>query len=433
MQNSQLSLVSLVSCDFSGSPDTVRVWNVDSGNPTSRMTTGRSERHKETIVWSVAFCGHDLKIMTGDSRGKTCFWNGRTGTLLDAYQTHKADVLTVAVTKPPSAAEAFSAGVDPLVVHFRPVPRKDGCDEKWVKSIHRSVHSHDVRAIVAAGRHVFSAGVDATIAVTDMAAKTVLKLPPIPHGQCVAMAKEAEVVVLRQPKCLEVWRLGQPPETTLSELVVGSVCPLNRDPVKVLQLVSKDDETIRCCGVSTDAIWMAYASSTRFRVYAVSGVTDSRPVVHRANIDVNNDQDEVQLPHHIRFFHEEKKTKGKCSAAMWSMVTATEKGKLQVFTLTADATTPAATLKFTVNFTKAGVSHLEVKAKFVNNACHVSIPFSKRRRSPRRVRCVWRRTSTARCPCSTSPATAARCRGWPPTRGRRSRVWPCPAPRTRSS
>lgn len=41
----------------------------------------------------------DLTIVSGDSRGKTSFWNGKTGTLVDSYQTHKADVLAVAVAK----------------------------------------------------------------------------------------------------------------------------------------------------------------------------------------------------------------------------------------------------------------------------------------------------------------------------------------------
>ena len=38
-------------------------------------------------------------MVSGDSRGKTSFWNGKIGTLVDSYQTHKADVLAVAVSK----------------------------------------------------------------------------------------------------------------------------------------------------------------------------------------------------------------------------------------------------------------------------------------------------------------------------------------------
>lgn len=45
------------------------------------------------------FWQDDFTIVSGDSRGKTSFWNGRTGTLVDSYQSHKADVLAVAVSQ----------------------------------------------------------------------------------------------------------------------------------------------------------------------------------------------------------------------------------------------------------------------------------------------------------------------------------------------
>lgn len=50
-----------------GSVDTVRVWNVKTGQAVHRMTTGRSQNKKETIVWSLAVT-NDFTIITGDSR-----------------------------------------------------------------------------------------------------------------------------------------------------------------------------------------------------------------------------------------------------------------------------------------------------------------------------------------------------------------------------
>ena len=64
------------------------------GQPTARMVVGRAEGNKETIVWCVAVTS-DMTVISGDSRGKTSFWNGVTGTLSDSIQSHKADVLTV--------------------------------------------------------------------------------------------------------------------------------------------------------------------------------------------------------------------------------------------------------------------------------------------------------------------------------------------------
>lgn len=60
------------------------------GSPSVRMTTGRTAEHnRETVVWSVKVAD-DFTIVSGDSRGKTCFWNGKTGTLIDAYQVTRA-------------------------------------------------------------------------------------------------------------------------------------------------------------------------------------------------------------------------------------------------------------------------------------------------------------------------------------------------------
>jgi len=44
------------------------------------------------------FFQDDFTVVSGDSRGKTSFWKGRTGTLVDSYQSHKADVLAVAIS-----------------------------------------------------------------------------------------------------------------------------------------------------------------------------------------------------------------------------------------------------------------------------------------------------------------------------------------------
>ena len=99
-----------------GSSDTLRVWNIETGQPTARMVTGRTEKNKETIVWCVAITS-DMTVISGDSRGKTSFWNGHTGTLMDSIQSHKADVLTLTLSADETVA--YSTGVDPTLMHFQ--------------------------------------------------------------------------------------------------------------------------------------------------------------------------------------------------------------------------------------------------------------------------------------------------------------------------
>ena len=112
-------------------------------------------------------------------RGKTSFWNGRTGTLTDAYQTHIADVLTVATNE--SQSIVYSSGVDPHIMQFQPIStsinsinskyssgkstkifdqrngeitRNMQKRPKWVKTSHRMANTHDVRAILCVGKKV---------------------------------------------------------------------------------------------------------------------------------------------------------------------------------------------------------------------------------------------------------------------------------------
>jgi hypothetical protein len=47
----------------------------------------------------------------------------------------------------------YSSGVDPVLMQFQPV-LKSSSDQrrKWVKSIHRTANTHDVRAIACVGK-----------------------------------------------------------------------------------------------------------------------------------------------------------------------------------------------------------------------------------------------------------------------------------------
>jgi U3 small nucleolar RNA-associated protein 4 len=328
-----------------GSPDTLRVWDVESGHPTVRISTGRTEKRRETIVWSVAVTD-DFTIISGDSRGKTCFWNGKMGTQIDAYQTHKADVLTVALS--PNQEVAYSSGVDPVIMHFQPVVRGDGAKKKWIKSIHRNVHSHDVRSIAATDTTIFSAGIDSLLAVNDIPSRSLAKYPPVPQGECVVVASKAGLIVMRHPKFLEVWKLGTPAEGGEDDQrTAGSILPLSSKPIKVLQLATKDDETIRSCHISADGQWIGYATCTRLRVYRLQ--TGEKVQLQRAKVESAR-EDEIQIAHHFKFYGNN------------GLVAATERGALQFYEINGDELTVR--LSETIAGKRleltGGVSHLAV-------------------------------------------------------------------------
>ncbi|TRY62961.1 hypothetical protein TCAL_04923 [Tigriopus californicus] len=306
-----------------GSPDTIRVWNVETGHPTQRMTTGRLEKHKETIVWSVGV-SDDLTIISGDSRGKTSFWNGQKGTLLDTYQTHKADVLVVAFN--PDQNVAYSSGVDPLIVHFQPIVRPHGDRLKWVKSIHRSVHTHDVRAMVCLNNMYFSGGVDTHLTLSDVATKTVSRYPPLPRSECAHLAETARAILLQYQRHLELWQLCELqqvlPDPQATPLRPGSTYVPPEEPEKLLYLETKDDEIIRHAHISDQANLVAYVTSTRLCVFRLT--FQPRPKIHKFALEDANSR--FELPHIFRFYRDHK-------TQDQFLVTGTDLGNLQVFAI----------------------------------------------------------------------------------------------------
>jgi WD40 repeat protein len=64
-----------------GGIDNIRVWNVKSGQVLQRISIGRADKNKETLVWCLAFTS-DFNIISGDSRGKVSVWNSELGTLV---------------------------------------------------------------------------------------------------------------------------------------------------------------------------------------------------------------------------------------------------------------------------------------------------------------------------------------------------------------
>lgn len=274
-----------------GSTDTVRVWNTSSGHPIARMTTGRAERSRETIVWCVAITD-DMTVISGDSRGKTSFWNGRNGTLVDSVQSHKADVLTIALS--PNQTTAYSSGVDPTLMHFQIIVKADG-RRKWVKSLHRVISSHDVRSVVCSGDRVYSGGVDTYLTHSSYPARSVTKVPCLPSpAQCVGVASKARSVLLTYPTRLEVWQLGS---TQYSSGGIGAVLPLEKEPVKQVEVAVKEGEQIVCSAISSSASYLAYSTNCRVRVLALSqGESGARPSLARVKLEVEG------LAHHLAFY-----------------------------------------------------------------------------------------------------------------------------------
>ncbi|KAG8229179.1 hypothetical protein J437_LFUL001051, partial [Ladona fulva] len=267
----------------SGSIGAVRVWSVETGHALHRMTTGKQTNVLDTLVWCVAFA-EDLTVISGDSRGKLTFWDGKLGCCIKSYQSHKADILTLCLSE--DGKSVYCAGVDPLITNFEKIKMQSGFKDDvlgerndtittWVRSFQRRLHDHDVRSLVSGkGNQLFSGGIDGYLGISSYPPKMLTKYPPVPQSKCIVLAPKARCALFRFPERLELWRLGSTSnisqdDENYSNIMrsTGHPLPLLDAPSKAVELLSKDAEPIMECAVSEDAHWIAFSTPYHFRIF----------------------------------------------------------------------------------------------------------------------------------------------------------------------
>ncbi|XP_060818958.1 U3 small nucleolar RNA-associated protein 4 homolog [Bombus pascuorum] len=249
---------------YTGSVDTIRVWNAVSGHAIHKMTTSRKEAKKETIIWCLAVTDDNI-IISGDSRGYLSFWDPHMGTLIESHESHTADVLAVTLSHDMNIV--YCAGVDPVVRSFCKIIMKSTGRPQWVKGIERRLHAHDVRALVEADGKLYSAGVDGYLAQSSYPPKILVKYPPLLQLPCATVCRKSRCILLRYTNFLELWRLGSSTKVSSESIRPGMVHQLEEEPIKLLQLKTKRDEHILSCAINKDAKTIVYSTDDHVRVF----------------------------------------------------------------------------------------------------------------------------------------------------------------------
>lgn len=240
------------------------------------MTTGRSETRKPTIVWCITIT-NDFTIISGDSRGKLTFWDGKIGAQIESYQSHRADILALCLND--DQTSLFCSGIDPNIVNYVKITVKDGT-HKWVKSLQRKIHEHDIRALVLNDNKLYSSGVDGYLACSHLSPKKLFKYPPILQNP-ITLASKARLIMLRYHQHIEIWSLGMP--SNEKDKNTGLLL-LDQEPKKLVLLQKlvkgeegeNDKEGIISSTMSDDGQFVMY--STRFgnRIFKLI-IVDNKP------------------------------------------------------------------------------------------------------------------------------------------------------------
>ena len=126
---------------------TIRVYDVRNGQQLRNMTLGAGPKGgpKEILVWSVK-CLSDGTIVSGDSTGTLCIWDGKIYSLLQRIKGHDADILDVVVSA--DGQSVFSGGMDRRTTLYKQTGSgRPGQYHRWAKITHQRMHQNDVKAM----------------------------------------------------------------------------------------------------------------------------------------------------------------------------------------------------------------------------------------------------------------------------------------------
>ncbi|XP_075533043.1 U3 small nucleolar RNA-associated protein 4 homolog [Dermacentor variabilis] len=245
----------------SGSPGAIVIWDVNTGRAVDRISVGRIEKNQEVLVLCLAVTS-DFTIITGDSCGRTSFWDGPTATLISSFRAHNADVLALCLSE--GEKDVFVAGVDPLLVKFTRI----GHTQKWAKSMQKTCHKLDVKALALAKGQLLSGGCDTSLAVST---ETSLVTHCPFQFSSVQVAASSGCILLNYGEHLELWRLDC---TTSKEGPCKTSTPCSK-PELLVRVKARNGATYHTAAVSHDHCWLACSDAGKARLYQVSEVNGS--------------------------------------------------------------------------------------------------------------------------------------------------------------
>lgn len=202
-----------------GTQGRARVLHVDTGRAIHHLTLDAAfvkESDDSTIVWQVLILA-DGTLVTGDSLGNVCFWQGRTATLLKKFPlAHEADVLCMTASK--DGKRVYSSGVDRKMVEYKFMPLLRNGGGEWMISGEKRYHTHDVNALALLQDErrpheemLVSGGVDTNIIFSGPTSHfTSMKqhrLEMTPQYSPITISRSKRLVMCMFDDCLKIWAL----------------------------------------------------------------------------------------------------------------------------------------------------------------------------------------------------------------------------------
>ncbi|KAK0657574.1 WD40-repeat-containing domain protein [Cercophora newfieldiana] len=311
------------------SNSTIGVYDIRNGTLLRQMSLGSGvSGPKSIIVWSVK-CLPRGDIVSGDSTGHVCIWDGKTYTQAQRIQSHTQDVLCLTVNA--DGSQIVSGGMDRRTVLYEP---RAGHAGRWSKVFHRRYHAHDVKAMASfEGKGmsvVVSGGPDTSPVVYPFrtAGKEYHRvLSHLPQQTSVQSAPKARLLLSWWGNEIRIWHLLHPARKLLDGETNGTDIRKNRKLIAQIQV--QGESNITSAAVSADGTLILASTATEVKAFQLHHNGKGAVHIKKVDIGASHGATKVELSPDNRWaFWVEEGTK-----VMVARITSTESETGPVYTI----------------------------------------------------------------------------------------------------
>ncbi|KAH6634247.1 WD40-repeat-containing domain protein [Chaetomium sp. MPI-SDFR-AT-0129] len=256
------------------SNSTICAYDIRNGTLLRQMTLGTdlSGGSKNIIVWAVK-CLANGDIVSGDSTGQVCIWDGKTFTQAQRIQSHSQDVLCLSVSA--NDSKIISGGMDRRTAVYEPIAGQAG---RWSKVFHRRYHQHDVKAMASFESKgmsvVVSGGSDASPIVLPMRAvgkEYHRTLPSLPQDSPLRSAPGARLLVSWWENEIRIWHLQTPASQLLDDH--QAALSLRKNRKLLAQVLVQGESHISSAAISEDGTILVASTTAGIKVFWLNFAT----------------------------------------------------------------------------------------------------------------------------------------------------------------
>ncbi|KAI1972903.1 U3 small nucleolar RNA-associated protein [Ophidiomyces ophidiicola] len=248
----------------------IRIFDIRNGNilRTATLGKGPNKAAKELLVWCVK-CLPDGTIVSGDSAGEIRFWDAKNYSLIQRIQSHRADVLDIAVSA--DGGTVVTAGADQRTAVYKlKAPEKGAKTGRWVEVMHRRYHTHDVKALAVYETKdisvVVSGGLDTTPVVVPLRThgkELHRKLPNLPQFPQLSSSPSSRLLMSWWDREVNIWRVSSSPTSQ-------SGPPEPQQHRLVAKVLFQGDENLTSAVLSPNGRILVASSISEVKVFALS-------------------------------------------------------------------------------------------------------------------------------------------------------------------